>query len=145
VNKQIIYIIQAHVILAGVAGAFFLFSLFPSDRNNPEPEITIGEKQLPVLSDRARKGQLIFINKCQTCHHPVKEINGPALKGFEERGPWKDRTKLYEWIRNPALFMSKDSYTRDLKEKYGTLMSPFPAMTNEEIDLIAEYLMTPGN
>jgi cytochrome c1 len=67
-------------------------------------------------------------------------MTGPALGGFEERGPWRDRKKLYEWIKNPEAFMKNDSYTKQLKEKFGSIMTAFPALTTEEIDAIAEYI-----
>ncbi len=48
---------------------------------------------------------------------------------------------LYEWIRNPSAFMEKDSYARSLKEKFGSLMTAFPDLSDEEIDAIAAYII----
>lgn len=36
--------------------------------------------------------------------------------------------------------MKKDSYARSLKEKFGTMMTAFPDIQNEEIDAIVEYI-----
>ncbi|HKO80689.1 MAG TPA: c-type cytochrome [Chitinophagaceae bacterium] len=37
--------------------------------------------------------------------------------------------------------MEKDSYARSLKEKFGSMMTAFPDLSNEEIDAIAAYIM----
>ncbi|MEQ1677439.1 MAG: cytochrome C, partial [Chitinophagaceae bacterium] len=69
----------------------------------------------------------------------------PGLLGFTERGPWTNRKNVYEWIRNPAAFMSKNEYTKQLKEMYnGTMMTAFPDMTNDEIDAICDYIGQSG-
>lgn len=80
------------------------------------------------------------MSKCASCHQVLKNATGPALVGFEERGPWVDRKKVYEWIKNPTAFMVKDKYTQELKKAYGSMMTRFPDLTNEEIDAIIEYL-----
>lgn len=36
--------------------------------------------------------------------------------------------------------MKSDPYTRGLKEMYGSMMTAFPDITNEEIDNIVAYL-----
>lgn len=50
------------------------------------------------------------------------------------------RQNVYDWIRNPAAFMEKDGYTKALYKEYGSMMTGFPEMTNEEIDAICGYL-----
>ena len=68
-------------------------------------------------------------------------MTGPGLLGFEERGPWKERKNIYEWIMNPSAFMAKNDYARKLKESFGgIMMTGFPDLTNEEIDSICDYL-----
>ena len=67
-------------------------------------------------------------------------MTGPALNGFENRGPWSDRNKLYEWIRNPVRFIEKDSYAQGLKLEFGTIMTAFPDMKDEEIDAVVSYI-----
>lgn len=133
----------AHLILFSIAGAGYLISLIPPDNSSG-----IEDAQRPVvstvLSERALKGKPLFANKCQSCHSIFKELTGPALAGFEDRGPWKDRNKLYEWIRNPSMFMANNSYVQELKKKYGSMMSAFPDITNTEIDFIADYVMEAG-
>ncbi|MCC6288877.1 MAG: c-type cytochrome [Chitinophagaceae bacterium] len=99
---------------------------------------------LLVLSTNAQDGKTIFNQKCATCHSLTKDITGPALAGFEDRGPWSDRKKLYAWIHNPAGFMASDSYTQGLKDKFhGVVMTGFPDLTEAQIDAIVTYINAP--
>lgn len=72
-------------------------------------------------------------------------MTGPSLLGFEERGPWGDRKNVYEWIRDPAGFMKKNEYARNLKEKFGSMMAASPDLSNEQIDAIIAYLTMENN
>jgi hypothetical protein len=89
----------------------------------------------------AQSGQQLFQSNCASCH----KIQGagataPSLAGFQERGPWADKEKLYAWIYNPNTF--KDPYTDALKKQYGYVMTAFPQLSNEQIDAIVEYINT---
>lgn len=140
VNKQIGYITSAHLILFSIAAGYFFISKIsntPTGSDGVSYDVVVKE---PVLSATAAMGKTLFISKCAACHHVFKEINGPALAGFEGRGPWSDRKQLYKWIRDPAGFMQNDAYTKGLKEKYNIIMSPFPDLTDAEIDMIVEYI-----
>ena len=82
-------------------------------------------------------GQLFKIN-CAQCHRPAEDLTGPALKNATAR--WKDRTMLYEFIKNPQEVIAKDAYARELFAKWKqAYMQPFPNLTNEEIDSILNY------
>jgi mono/diheme cytochrome c family protein len=95
----------------------------------------------PVL---AQDGKQLFSANCASCHAINKKLTGPALAGFEDRGPWGDRKQLYAWIKNPAGFMKTNQYTADLKTEYnGVLMTAFPSLTAAEIDAIVGYINTP--
>ena len=75
-------------------------------------------------------GRALFTSKCQTCHSPFKDLIGPALKGLQDRGPWSDKQKLYDWVHNPPGFMAKDAYTQSLKVRMGgSVMTGFPDLT----------------
>ncbi|MFN2457176.1 MAG: c-type cytochrome [Chitinophagaceae bacterium] len=93
-----------------------------------------------ISSIQAQDGKQLFQQNCQTCHSLDKPLTGPALRGFESRGPWSDRKKLYDWVHNPAGFIAQDAYTKTLQQQYGTIMQAFPQFTNEQIDAIAEYI-----
>ncbi|MEP7373542.1 MAG: c-type cytochrome [Chitinophagaceae bacterium] len=99
----------------------------------------IPEREAP-LKGAAYKGKMMFMQKCAACHNPFKDGTGPSILGFEQRGTWGDRQNLYAWIRNPAEFMKRDPYTRALKEKFGSMMTGFPDITDEEIDNIVAFL-----
>jgi cytochrome c551/c552 len=90
----------------------------------------------------AQDGKALFVSKCQTCHNVFKDMTGPALGGLTERGPWSDKQQLYAWVHNPAAFMAKNQYTKDLKARFGSEMTPFPALTTAEIDAIVGYVNT---
>jgi len=94
------------------------------------------------LSINAQEGKQLFQQHCQTCHSLDKQLTGPALRGFTERGPWGDKENIYKWIHNPAAFMATDKYTQDLKAQYGSIMPAFPSLTNQQIDAIVDYIAT---
>src|SRR2546423_13183676 len=89
----------------------------------------------------AQDGKALFQGNCASCHSPFTKFTGPALKGLEERGPWSDRKNLYAWVHNPAGFMANDKYTQNLKQEMGgTMMSPFPQLSEKQIDAIVDYI-----
>src|SRR5215217_6912922 len=90
----------------------------------------------------AQEGKSLFQQNCQVCHALDKRLTGPALRGFEARGPWSDRKNLYAWVHNPAGFIAKDPYTQGLKAEYGVIMQAFPDLTDKQIDAIADYIAT---
>ena len=139
-NGQVNYIIHASLLLAVFAGTVLFFRNFPSELiGNQQEEINI-DPPSSTLSAKAQNGKTLFQSKCASCHSLTKELTGPALQGFEERGPWADSNKLYEWIKNPAAFIEKDAYTRALKKKYVFIMQAFPEMSREEIDAIRSFI-----
>ncbi len=89
----------------------------------------------------AQDGAVLFRSNCASCHALNKDLTGPALAGFQERGPWADRKQLQAWVHNPVAFMAKDPYTQGLKAKYGSVMQAFPNLEDKEIDAIADYLV----
>ncbi len=95
-----------------------------------------------IFAQEMLSGKSLFHAKCATCHNIFKNTTGPALMGFEERGPWADRLKLYEFVKNPAAFMAKDAYTKGLLDQYKSMMSGFPDLSNKDIDAIVDYINT---
>ncbi len=85
-------------------------------------------------------GKALFDGHCARCHGLINTGTGPALIGVRNRGPWKDRQKLYAWTHNPTGFMTTDKYTQYLKCKYGVMMQAFPALSNEALDSIYKYV-----
>lgn len=97
------------------------------------------------ISVNAQSGEQLFKQNCQSCHGtPEKGVTAPALAGVLNRGPWaEDKKNLYAWVHNPAAFMAKDPYTQGLKAQYGVMMTPFPDLTEKQIDDIIAYVMAP--
>jgi cytochrome c2 len=90
----------------------------------------------------AQSGQQLFSQNCASCHHPLKDGTGPALQGWDKRGPWAaDKKNVYAWVHNPAAFMAKDPYTTALKAKFGgVMMQAFSNLPEKDIDAILQYV-----
>ncbi len=87
----------------------------------------------------AADGEALFKANCASCHKPDKDFTGPALKGARDREPSK--TWVYDWVHNSADLREKDPYGKDLFAKWNkTQMTAFPALKNEEIDAILDYV-----
>lgn len=89
----------------------------------------------------AQDGTALFRSNCASCHALNKNLTGPALAGFNTRGPWSDRKQLHSWVHNPVAFMAKDPYTQGLKAQFNSMMQSFPNLADKEIDAIAEYII----
>lgn len=87
----------------------------------------------------APDGKALFQANCASCHNPLKDATGPALKGADTRVPSKEW--LYKWVKNSAsLISSGDKYANDIYNKWNkTAMTAFPTLSNEEIDAIFVY------
>lgn len=81
-------------------------------------------------------GEALFKANCASCHHPQKELTGPALKGARDREPSKDW--VYKWINNTTDMVLSDPYAMKLKAKYGSVMTKFD-LKKDEIDAILDY------
>jgi mono/diheme cytochrome c family protein len=141
---QIKHILPACLLIVVVYFLAFGFIKIYPDLNQqvPSEEIKLLSAAAEVIppSPEVTQGLKIFKANCQSCHLLNKDANAPALSGFTERGPWSDRKKLYEWIKNPAKFMAGDPYTSELKSIYGYVMTPFPDLSEKDIDAIVAYV-----
>jgi hypothetical protein len=88
-------------------------------------------------SVNAQDGEALFKANCANCHKPDADFTGPALKGTRERVPGGDW--IYEWIHNPGSKIGTDPYATALHQKWKIVMTPFPQLTNAEIDAILDY------
>lgn len=132
------YLVQAFLTLAAFAVAgLFVERLLSVENVKTGPVDFAGSKSENVTPS---KGKQLFNQLCASCHNLYKDMTGPSLAGFEERGPWSDRKKLYEWIKNPASFIKNDDYTQSLQKKYGSLMQGFPDLPETAIDEIVNYI-----
>lgn len=91
-----------------------------------------------------KEGKKTFKNYCASCHNKnmKDDMTGPALKGVVER--WKEYPKedLHSWIRNSQELVSK-GHPRAItliKEWNNAVMTPFPNMSDEEIEGVLLYI-----
>jgi cytochrome c553 len=90
----------------------------------------------------AQDGKALFQSNCATCHNPIKEITGPALKGVTTRVP--DEKLLHAWIHNnQKVLATGNPYFTALYNRYNkTAMNLFPSLTDPEITAILKYVET---
>ncbi len=80
-----------------------------------------------------------FMLNCGTCHHPTRDLTGPSIYGVRSR--WKDRNLLYKYVRNSQEVIKTNAYAKALFIKWNkTVMTPFPKLTNKDIDVIFDYV-----
>ncbi len=95
---------------------------------------------MSFLSAQAPDGKTLFKQNCASCHTATeKNSTGPGLKGVLDRipgGDWK-----YDWVHNSQkMIAAGDGYAVAKFQEYNkTLMTPFPQLTNEQIDAILDY------
>lgn len=89
-------------------------------------------------------GKALFKAQCNQCHAKdmKSKLTGPALGGVEER--WADypREDLYAWIRNSQAMISAGHprATELWNEWKPTIMNPFPALTDAEMENVLAYI-----
>jgi len=87
------------------------------------------------------EGEKIFKASCASCHKPHEKSTGPALKGA--KGHWAENPDmLYKWVKNSSeLIASGYPYAVKLfEENNKSVMTAFPALTNQQIDNIFAYI-----
>jgi cytochrome c551/c552 len=127
---------------------FFLFLLIPlfGPAQDGASQDTTGKADTAASGGAASSGlngKALFENNCATCHHPIKELQAPPLKGAAQK--WKDagqRDLLYKWVRNPNEVAEMgndyvDQLIEKWKPKYGMMNAR--NVSNEEIDAILAY------
>ena len=82
-------------------------------------------------------GEQLFTTHCSICHKPNADFLGPELKGAKSR--WVDKELLYEFVKNPESVIKKDGYALSLQQRYGGTMTPFPNLSDNDIDAILAY------
>jgi mono/diheme cytochrome c family protein len=101
---------------------------------DPEPlDTSPGEDSSCLVRSKA-----LFESKCRSCHGMFRDLTGPALAGVEDRK--NDRHALASFIRNPGATMAIDRYFYCQKTRYGSVMSAFPDLTDQDIDCLLDYI-----
>jgi mono/diheme cytochrome c family protein len=90
----------------------------------------------------AAKGKALFNTNCAACHKLDAKSTGPALRGVADR---RDRDWLYKWIRNSSdMIKAGDPLAVKLfEENNKAIMTPFPQLSNQDIDDILAYTDAP--
>lgn len=92
----------------------------------------------PVQAQDAQAGEKLFKSNCAACHKLDAKGVGPALRGVGEKF---EREWLYKWIKNSMeMVNSGDPQAVALFEEWnGAIMTPFPGLSDEDIDNILAY------
>ena len=89
-------------------------------------------------AEAAPDGKALFMSNCASCHNPLKDATGPALKNIDKTFPNKEWG--YKWVHNSqALVAANDKDAVAIFGKYKVAMTSFPQLSNEEIDAILKY------
>lgn len=90
-----------------------------------------------------QKGKELFEVNCASCHKTTKESTGPPMAGSKQR--WEaygEGDMIYDWVRDNGALRNSGTSKRAL-EVYAayneSAMTPFPTLSNEEIDNIFTY------
>lgn len=91
-----------------------------------------------LKADAQPDGAKLFTNNCFSCHNVKGDKIGPGLAGVSKT---LSKEYLYKWVKNaPAVIASGDPHAVEISKKYAGEMTPFPSLTNEEIDAILAYV-----
>lgn len=89
------------------------------------------------------KGKELFNSLCAACHKLDAKSTGPALRGVAER---RDRAWLSKWIHNSSeMIKAGDPIAVKLfAENNNSVMTPFPQLSEGDIDNILAYTSAPA-
>ena len=78
-----------------------------------------------------KKGKALA-QKCITCH--------PKNSDFAQIRKFRSAEWIYAFVKNPSDFSTKNAEAKLLLDKWKPIvMTPFPNLSNKEIDLILNY------
>ncbi len=84
----------------------------------------------------AQNGEALFKANCSSCHKPLDDFTGPALKGAREREP--NPEWAYKWVNNVNTMVESDPYAKKLFEQRKSKMTQFN-LKKEEIKAILDW------
>ncbi len=93
---------------------------------------------IQAVDPKVAIGKKIFQTNCAACHKLNRKLIGPALGNMADK---RDIAWLKSWIKdNNALRASGDQDAIDIFNEYnGMPMTPFPQLSDEDIDAIIAY------
>ena len=84
-------------------------------------------------------GKALFKQNCAACHHPLKDMTGPALKGVKAK--WEDAgDDINAWVKNSKSQIDAGVKSALAIKDYSPTEMPGQAVGDEEIDAIFEYV-----
>ncbi|MDI9309382.1 MAG: cytochrome c3 family protein [Limnohabitans sp.] len=139
----------SRVLTLSLAFVLSLSFSFTSLAQTPAPAATTtpapaaGEAAAPAAGKGdAAAGKGLFNANCAACHKLDSKSTGPALRGV---GAKYDREWIYKWVHNSAqLIASGDAdAVKVFNENNKVSMTPFPQLSNSDIDNILAYTDQP--
>jgi len=102
-----------------------------------------GNDKPTVKYEAPADGQSLFKTNCSSCHNVKVKLVGPALAGVNDR--WPDKKKLHDYIHNSQAVIKVDPYAKSVFEANNkVIMTPFPNLTDVQIDAILKYIAEEG-
>ena len=119
----------------------FSFTSFAQDAAATAVPVAAAETA-PAGAGDAVAGKALFNSNCAACHKLDAKMTGPALRGVAET---RDREWLYKWIHNSTeMIKAGDPIAVKLfEENNKSVMTPFPQLSNADIDNILAYTSAP--
>ena len=95
------------------------------------------------------KGKQLFNQNCAACHALDRRMTGPALAEVATRLTEQEGLEcewIYAWIKNsPGVIASGDAYANRIYAEYNqAAMTPFPTLSNQDINDILAYTEAPA-
>lgn len=87
----------------------------------------------------AQDGGALFNQNCASCHHPLNNGTGPALKGAKAK--WEAAgDNIYAWVKNPESQIKAGVKSALAIKDYDPTVMPGQAVSEPEIDAIFKYI-----
>ena len=114
--------------------AFEIFKTLKLPNKSGVTTDTLGQN----LGGDLAKGEWLFDNNCSSCHDLTDQVVvGPGLYKVSER---MDKTWFKSWVNNPDSLIQNNPKARELFEQYNQTRSIDFDFTDDEIDMLFEYL-----
>ncbi|HMK24917.1 MAG TPA: c-type cytochrome [Chitinophagaceae bacterium] len=100
-----------------------------------------------IVNVSAQDGKALFNSKCASCHQLDKDATGPMLRGIIDKDPYNgDMSKIENWVRHVNTLVNTDPHYKDLKAKFGSLMTEFAdptVLSSADLAAIIKYTSAP--
>jgi cytochrome c551/c552 len=100
-----------------------------------------------IVNISAQDGKALFNSKCASCHQLDKDATGPMLRGIIDKDPYNgDVSKIENWVRHVNTLVNTDPHYKDLKAKFGSLMTEFAdptVLSSADLAAIIKFTSAP--